>query len=427
MNILLTGASGFIGTHLLRTLHARGYRVKACVRSPQQAEQDFPGPGYIGCDFSVDTDPAIWRQRLEGIDVIINAVGIIREDGGQRFDRLHRDTPVALFQAAADTGVKRVIQISALGASATAQSHYHRSKHAADAYLAELPLEWTILRPSIVYGPGAKSMALFRALAALPVTPLVADGQQPLQPIHIDDLTRAVLQCVESQKASRAKIDLVGPAPLTLRELLVLQRQWLGLGRLRTLSLPYPLALRLSALAGFFRELPVNKETIQMLQQGNQSDVTPFTKYFDFTPRAMDAVLSTTPAIQADRWQAGLYFLRPLLRISLALLWIFTGITSAFLYPAEISYTLLHKIGISGVTAPIVLYGAAALDGLLGMALLLRIRLREAAWIQIALMLGYSTIISVTLPEFWLHPFGPVSKNLPLLIATLIMLVLERR
>jgi len=427
MNILLTGASGFIGSHLLRELTAQGHRIRACVRNPPAAGQQFSGPEYIQCDFSKDVTAQRWEAPLEGIDIIINAVGIIRETKGQRFDTLHRAAPIALFRAAADAGVRRIIQISALGADAPAPSHYHLTKRAADEYLAGLPLEWVILRPSIVYGPGAKSMALFRALAALPLTPFVGDGEQSIQPIHIGDLVRAVMHCIDEQNTLQKKIDLVGPMPVTMRTLLQQQRQWLGLGTLHPLSISYPVSMRLAGLAGFLGSAAVDRETVQMLQRGNTGNVDEFIKHFDFTPRALEEVLASTPATVADRWYSGLYFLRPLLRLSLALLWVLTGLTSAFFYSLEASYTLLAKTGITGTIAPLVLYGAAALDLLLGLALLTSIRLRMAALIQIALMVLYSLIITVVLPEFWLHPFGPVSKNLPLIVATLILIVMEKR
>jgi uncharacterized protein YbjT (DUF2867 family) len=426
MNILLTGASGFIGSHLLRRLHARGHHITACVRHPQVASKSFAEAKYIACDFSCDLHEADWIPRLVNIDVVINAVGIIRESRRQRFATLHHQAPAALFRAAAKSQVTKVIQISALGADAGAHSEYHLSKRAADEVLAGLDLEWLILRPSIVYGAGAKSMALFRAMAALPLTPLVADGSQPLQPIHIDDLTRVVLQAVTDNGLAHRHIDLVGPQPLTMYELLEKQRYWLDGGDLHTLAIPYPLSLRLAQLGGFFGTTPIDAQTVSMLQRGNTGDVAPLQQACGFTPISMDEVIQTTPATNADRWHARLFFLAPLLRISLALLWIFTGIVSAFFYPVEQSYTLLQQVGIGETLAPLFLYGAAALDLLLGLALLLRYRLVTVARLQIAIILGYTLVISVALPEFWLHPYGPVSKNLPLLVATLVMLQLER-
>ncbi len=426
MNILLTGASGFIGGYLLRRLTAAGHQVTACVRQPDRARQLFPAARYIGCDFNRDTHHDAWQPRLTDIDVVVNAVGIIRENGRQRFTPLHLDTPIALFRTASQCGVKKVIQISALGADDSAQSHYHLSKRAADEALATLDLEWTILRPSLVYGAGAKSTALFRALAALPVTPQVGDGDQPVQPIHIDDLCRVVLLAVESDSLNRRRLDLVGPEAVTMRELLEKQRHWLDGGRLRPLPISYSLSLRLAQMGGFLGSAPIDREAVEMLQRGNTADVTPLVDVCGFTPRSLDDVLQNKPASDAERWHARLYFLAPLMRISLALLWIYTAIVSTFLYPAEQSYALLHEVGIGENLAPIFLYAAAGIDFILGASLLLRRHVTAVALLMFAIILGYTVIITLALPDFWLHPYGPISKNIPLLVATLMMLQLER-
>jgi hypothetical protein len=116
-----------------------------------------------------------------------------------------------------------------------------------------------------------------------------------------------------------------------------------------------------------------------------------------------------------------------MLRYSIGLLWIYTGIVSAFLYPVEYSYNLLAAVGVTGIWAQVMLYGAASVDLMLGIATLLAYRLPLIAFMQIVIIALYTAIITVALPEYWLHPFGPISKNLPLIIATLIMVVLQRR
>jgi hypothetical protein len=261
----------------------------------------------------------------------------------------------------------------------------------------------------------------------MPVTPLVADGEQPVQPIHIDDLCRVVLQAVEGEHLKRQHLDLVGPEAVTMRELLGKQRQWLDGGMIRPLSIPYSLSLRFAQLGGFLGSAAIDKEAVEMLQRGNTADVSPLVEACSFTPRSINEVLAETPASDAERWHARLYFLVPLLRLSLALLWIFTGIVSALLYPAAQSYALLHQVGIGEGLAPLFLYAAATLDIALGMALLMRHHVTAVALMQIAIILGYTAIITIALPDFWFHPYGPISKNIPLLIATLMMLQLERR
>ncbi len=354
-------------------------------------------------------------------------MGIIRETGSQRFRALHEQAPIALFKACEQAGIRRVIQISALGADDQAQSQYHLSKKAADDFLAASSLKWTILRPSIVYGPGACSMAFFKALAALPVTPLVNHGEQEIQPIHVGDLSLAVLQCLSPEGPTKVRIDLVGPEPISFRTLMKRLRQWLGLGALQSVNIPYGLTLAMAKVGGFLGGAPITPETVQMLDRGNTGDVDGFVRHFDFMPRSLDAALQAEPARQPDQWHAGLYLLRPLLRFSIALVWISAGIVSAFIYPQAESFSLLAPLGLSGIWAALALYGASVLDLLLGLATLNSRWLRIAAFGQILTMAAYTLILTLFLPALWAHPFGPVVKNLPLVVATLIMLVLERR
>jgi len=423
MRILLTGATGFIGGHIQRALLAAGHEVVTCSRRPPPQTR----ASVIPCEFTRDHAPETWLPRLAGVEAVVNCVGIIRERRKQTFQALHADAPRALFSACEKAGVRRVIQISALGADENAVSRYHKTKRTADDDLAGRDLHWLILRPSIVYGPGAASSALFRAFAALPVTPLIGRGDQPVQPIHIDDLVRSVLTALGPDGPVRRRVDCVGPAPLTFRELLGAWRRWLGMGKMRTMRIPFRWALAAGRLGGFLGNVPMDAEAVAMLQRGNRAAVEPFVDAFGFRPRSFPAALDAMPATEADRWHARLYLLRPLLRWTLGLMWLWAGITSAFLYPVEASFELLAAVGISGAAAPAALYGAALLDGLLGGALLAGYRVRLAGALQIGAMAGYTALITWALPAFWLHPFGPVAKNLPLAVATLIMMALEAR
>lgn len=427
MNVLITGGSGFIGSHLTDALIKCGHQLTLCVRDRERTQQRWPDVHVVTVDFSKAIHVADWLDYLEGIDMVINAVGIIRESGSQTFKALHTESPCALFNACEQADVKQVIQISALGADDTAFSQYHLSKRTADEYLMELELNWTILRPSIVYGPGAKSMAFFKALAALPYIPMVDSGDQQVQPIHIDDLVRAVLLSIQSEELKHQCIELVGPEPVTIKAMYMRLRHWLGIRGGRFISIPYRLTLIMGYLAGILGNSLMTKESIQMLRNGNTADVTPLVKLIGFVPVSFEQSMINTPAQQADRWHAGLYFLNPLLRFSLAFLWIYTGTVSAFVYPVDQSYSMLEAVGVAEWLRPVMLYGAAALDFSLGMALLLSYRIVLIGLIQITIIVLYSTIISFSQPEFWMHPFGPLSKNIPLIVATLVLLVLDKK
>jgi uncharacterized protein YbjT (DUF2867 family) len=427
MRILLTGASGFIGGHIASALIQEGHQLVICTRDPKRAKLRFPDCEYVEADFTRDDNIAFWVQHTERVDIVINTVGIIREDGKQTFDALHRDTPIALFKACEVSQVRRVIQLSALGADDRAISHYHLSKRAADRVLSGLNLEWVILMPSIVYGPQAKSMALFKALSSLPLIPLVESGMQPIQPLHISDLVAAVMQCIAADQPMRKRIELVGPEPITMKALLCQLRNWLGYPPAHFISLPYSTALGLARWAGFLGIMPANDEAIGMLRRGNTGDVSGYIRVFGHCPKGLNQALADLPSQQSDSWHAGLYFLRPWLRWSIAFIWLYTGIISLLFVPTEVSYGMLARTGINTTWAPVFLYGASVIDLLLGMAVLLRLYPRQIGWLQILIITLYTLIITFTQPEHWLHPFGPVSKNAPLVLTIMVMMILEKK
>lgn len=415
MLVLLTGATGFIGRHLLRALLARGHQVRCAVRAPQKLA-GISGVEAVQADFARDHDAQTWLPRLAGVQAVVNTVGILREQEGQRFDALHARAPMALFAAACQAKVPLVVQISALGADEAATSDYHLSKREADRVLAQLPLHGVILQPSLVFGADGASARLFALLASLPLLPLPAGGRQPVQPLHIDDLCAAVLAVLERPPPPATRLPLVGPRALSLREYLQLLRRSLGGGRLLVLPVPLPLA-RLGAQAA--ARLPgalLDTQTLQMLERGNTADVMPMQHLLGRLPRAPENFIDADAA-PALAQRARLDWLLPLLRLSVALVWIVTGIVSLGLYPVADSYALLARTGIEGMLAPVMLYGAALLDLAIGIGILM---LRRRGWLwllQLALIGFYTIVITLRLPEFWLHPYGPILKNLPLMAA----------
>ena len=245
--ILITGANGFIGRHLADALARDGHEVVCALRDPERMhDRRFR---TVAADFIADVDAAAWMPRLAGIDVVINAVGILREHHAQTFDAIHSRAPRALFAACVQAGVKRVVQVSALGADRQAVSRYHLSKKEADDYLATLPLQSVIVQPSLIYGPGGTSARLFTLLASLPLIPLPGAGRQQVQPVHIDDLVAAMRVLVERDASPGTYLPVVGPEAISLRTFLARLREAMGGGRAHFLPVPLGL-MRIGARAG---------------------------------------------------------------------------------------------------------------------------------------------------------------------------------
>lgn len=423
MLIFLTGASGFIGRHLTDALQAQGHDLIVASRKPGHA--DRPGLREVAADFSRDIEPAAWLPRLVGVDVVINAVGILRESPAQSFDLLHERAPRALFAACAEAGIRLVIQLSALGADQHATSRYHLSKKAADDDLRGLGLPAVILQPSLVYGADGASAALFATLASLPLVVLPGGGRQGVQPVHVDDLCALVLAVLAAPPASVRTVTVVGPQPTTLRAMLAGLRAGMGLGRLHVVPLPMPLARMVASAGTLLPGSLLDTETLSMLERGNTGEVADMAALLGYAPRPPSMFITPAEA-PAVRLRAQLNWLLPVLRWSIALVWIVTGIVSLGLYPVQESYALLARTGITGALAPLMLYGAALVDLAFGIGTL-ALKRRRWLWLaQLALILFYTVVISFRLPEFWLHPYGPLLKNLPLLAAIWLLYELEK-
>jgi len=422
MKILVCGASGFIGSAVCARLQADGHEVLRGVRRVVRA-------GELAIDYAADTQPAVWRERLRGVDAVVNAVGIIREQGAATFDALHARAPADLFAACVEAGVRRVVQVSALGA-ANGDSAYFSSKRAADAALMALPLEWTVLRPSLVFGRDGDSATMFCRLASLPVMVAPALGAARFQPVHIDDVVQAAVAALDPAMPARRVLDLAGSDAVSFDAMLAAYRSAMDLPPAPLLHIPAPLMAGAAWLGGKLPGVPLTPDNWRMLRAGSalRADVdgsaAATRELLGRTPRALRDFIAPAEA-ELFRLRALAHWRNTLLRWTLAVVWLATAVVSAFVYPPAGSLAMLARVGLEGLPATAALHGAAGLDAAFGIACLARPG--RALWLaQAALISGYSVVIAACLPEFLWHPFGPLLKNVPILAILFILYAEEK-
>lgn len=419
MRVLIVGATGFIGRRLVNHL-AAGHSVICCGRDLGQLTRLFPQREAIQANLASD-GVEDWIDRLAGVDAVVNAAGIFHATCAKSFDDVHVRGPVALFEACKALGIAKLVQISALGADGLAETPFHRSKYEADLAFCALASGggWVVVRPSLVIGRGARSTALFAALAALPRPLRIGPGDWQVQPIHVDDFVEAVRLILESDRAMPQHLDLVGPDRMTTDELTAIFRDWLGLPKARQIGLP-AVALRAGAWIGDRLSLGfLSSDALSMLKRGNVAALEPAQSNLRWRPRTLVAALSAQPATDADRWHARMTLMRPLLRSGLASLWIATGVVSAFFYPFEQVAGPLAALGLDGPAAEATVYAGATLDMVLGGALLVASRVARICQVQLAVMALFTILATIATPLSWLEPLGPLIKNIAVLLATL--------
>jgi uncharacterized protein YbjT (DUF2867 family)/uncharacterized membrane protein YphA (DoxX/SURF4 family) len=429
MRVLVTGAYGFIGGHVVAALVAAGHEVVCAVRHAR-VDTRFPGIRAVACDMAGDVAVEDWLPRLDGAAAVVNCAGILRERGRDTFAAVHERAPLALFHACVRRGIRRIVQVSAIGHADDAE--FVASKYRCDAALAALDLDWLVLRPSLVYSARGSygGTSLLRGLAALPgVLPLPGSGSQRVQPIAAEDVGAAVVAALARPSCRQETLELVGPEVLSLRDYLLAWRRWLGFGPARVLAIPGPLVRGGAALGERFGDGPLGRTMLRMLERGNVGSpnaVHRLEERLGLRPRTLLRALDEAPSQVQDRWHARLYFWLPALRTLMALLWIGSGVVG-WLTPAAGVAAAAPGAGLSAGALLALARTTASADLLLGVLCLLRWKPRLVLALMLLMLLGYTLAIGILWPLHWSDPFGGLAKNLPLIAALAILLATDER
>src|SRR5688572_16430106 len=261
---VILGGTGFVGRHLAPWLARHGWAVRVAARRPQPPA---PPPVAHLTPVALDLrDEEQVRRAIGGADAVVNLVGIAREQG-QTFQAVNVEAAARVGRLAAAAGVERLLHVSALGIAEDAPAAADRTKASGEVAVREAFPAATLVRPSLVYGPGDHFFGRFAALAARsPVLPVLGGGRTRFQPIHVADAVRALHALLEQPATAGVTFALVGPETFTFRELLAHMLAALGQRRL-ILSLPFGPAEALAAgLERLSSDPPLTREEVRLLR-----------------------------------------------------------------------------------------------------------------------------------------------------------------
>ena len=429
MKILILGATGFIGSAIVARLRTDGHMVTGLARNPDRARVKHLSIDWIKADLAEMTDPSDWHAVLDSHQLVVNCAGALQDGLSDDLAATQERAMLALYAAASKSAIKLIVQISARTEGGGQNEPFLATKRNADKALAASGLNHIILRPALVLGRNAHGgTALLRALAAIPhILPLI-HAQSPIETVSVDDVAAIVSAAVAGEFQSGTDIDLAAGEALTLRELVILHRNWLGLPPVRVVPIPAGLANPVTRAADIAGRLgwrsPLRSTAMAVMSEGVLSRRN--AQYLPSRPLATAAeTLDANPSGVQDLWFARLYLLKPLMIGGLALFWMLSGIIP-MLTPIAASRHFLPFMP-DGMAMALTLT-TCLLDIALGAFVLLRPFARSALFGMLAVTFGYLAGGTLIEPSLWLDPLGPFVKVLPSILLTFATLaVLEER
>ncbi len=280
MKVFITGGTGFVGQEVIRQLLKTEHQVRALVRTTTGPSATAGVETHVGDT----TQPASLQGALAGCDAVIHLVGIIREFPGRgvTFEHLHTASTKNMLQATSEQGVNRYLQMSANGTRENAITTYHKTKWAAETAVRKSNLDWTIFRPSLIFGPDDKFVNMLAGLIRkLPVTPVMGDGQYRLQPVAVADVAAGFVKALDTPESIGQTYHCGGPKAYTYDEVLDLIGQAIGKARVCKLHHPLFLMKPVVELMQSIPQFPMTSDQLQMLLEGNCCDPEPWRSTFD--------------------------------------------------------------------------------------------------------------------------------------------------
>lgn len=285
MKVFVTGGTGFVGSEVLRQLVAAGHGVRVLVRPG--AEKKLATLDNIEIHHGDATEPTTLIGALTGCDAVVHLIGIIREfpARGVTFDRLHVEATRNVLAAAQAQGVKRYLHMSSNGTGPAGTTAYHRTKWAAEQLVRASDSDWTIFRPSLIFGPKGEFVTMLADLIRkAPMVPVIGDGQYRMQPVAVAQVAESFVLALNLPDTIGQTYHLGGGASYSYDEILDLTGKALGHDHVHKAHQPLFLVKPMIKLMEHAEHFPVTSDQVDMLLQGNLCDTTEWVKIFGLRP-----------------------------------------------------------------------------------------------------------------------------------------------
>ena len=283
--ILLTGATGFVGSNLMKELLKQGLQVRCLIRNPDRADAlKNAGAELVKGDIT-DKDSIAKALEDDKVEAAVHLVGILAETGKATFEAIHTQGTRNMVEACKAKGIKRFIHISALGTKANARSQYHKTKWAAEEIIRASGLGYTIFRPSVMFGKEDKFTNLFAGIIKIsPFIMIPGNGQNKMQPVFVKDLASAMTMTVKDSRHINKVYEIGGPEKLAFDEIIDTVCRVLGKMRLK-IHIPIWFMRPGAAIAEcILRKPPITRDQLLMLEEDNVTDNNALESVFNIKP-----------------------------------------------------------------------------------------------------------------------------------------------
>jgi len=296
--VALTGASGFVGHAVLAQLLDAGYHVRALVRDPARLGITHDRLTYVPGNLFIQES---LKGLVDGCDAVIHLVGIIeqRPRKGQTFERVHVEGTRALLTAATNAGIKRWVQMSALGSRPDAVSTYHQTKWRAEEHVRNAGVGWTIMRPSLIHGPRGEFTRMVHGFLKNWFPPFLPyfgqgvlgrKGGALIQPVYVEDCAACFVNALTAGASVGKVYDVAGPERMTWPQMYETARALLpGAGRKPVVPVPIWYAKLIAGWPG----VPFNKDMVQMSSEDNTGDPAPASDELSVTFRGFEETMKS--------------------------------------------------------------------------------------------------------------------------------------